>query len=1234
MDPVVPSPARSDRSGPRIPPSSQGAPVQPCHLEIGWPRSDKAAWRSSVRRAVGIGRFRRAGRLLSAAFLGLAVTASAARATAVAAGVNDLVLGFRATAGVGAGSNLEINLGSASPFATATGTVTLSRLVAADLAAVYGASWNTRLGTDLFWGVVGTTGRTAGGPNGQAVSTLWATAIQDGAGASTPWARKVGTLQNNGAVKIEGLYAGAAASLDGSTALPSNAYSAKVDSSTTGSWTIQRGATASAFAFFTPNTQFDSPAPIVPSITTQPAALAVNAGAAASFTVAVSPGNNFAKADLYQIQPGSGAGSLLGTFVLSGAGGLTFVPPPATAAPSTLTYQWRKNGTAIAAATSATYTIAGTQTGDVASYSVTVTSATGTVTSDGAALTVNSSGAPAIVTQPTAQTVAAGATATFTVVGSGTPVPTYQWTKNSTAVPGGTNATLSLSGAQSTDAGTYAVTLTNANGSVTSDAVTLTVTASGAPGTPTITTQPVTQTVPVGSSVSFSVVADATPAPVYQWNKDGSPISGATNATYAIAGAQTADAGNYTVAVSNASGAVTSNPATLTVGAPGSAGAPTITTQPVAPAIALGASVTFVVIAQGTPAPSYQWKKNGVAIPGANQAGYTIGATQAADAGVYTVTVSNTAGSVTSNAAAFSFASGPRIVTPPAAQTAKVGSSVTFTVIASGSPAPFYQWNKDGVPIAGATNSTLALASVRTSDAGSYTVIAANSAGALASGPAVLTVNPPDFSGTYFVSFGPGRGTAALYVRPDNSAVFVAYLLQSRSAIATNFAVGPDGRFVAAGSEVRASGAAVPLAAATEPNQERPLDEARGFALSGQIAGSAVSGRLVGLDENFSGPAEASLGPTQSLAGYYSAGALGTGAGRTYVVVGASGLALVVTASPNAVDGAVASVTAFGQLKATTAAGGEISGQLNLQTKTLAAALVPAGSTTTLSFAGLLDSLVPSSRLRNLSTRGFVAAGGNLTPGFVMKGAGSKQIVIRAVGSALAQFPGISAPLADPKMELIFPLSGGISTVANDDWGGSAALAAAFASVGAFPLPPNSKDAALSVTLANSSTGYTINVAASRAGASGTALVEIYDADPINAPVRLVNVSTLGFAGRGEQALAAGFVIDGNVAKLVLIRAVGPGLSQFPGQSDLLADPQLQVIPSGQPYFVAASNNDWGGTPALKTAFAQAGAFALPDTSRDAAVLVTLQPGAYTVAVSGAGTSTGTVLVEIYDLDP
>ncbi len=164
---------------------------------------------------------------------------------------------------------------------------------------------------------------------------------------------------------------------------------------------------------------------------------------------------------------------------------------------------------------------------------------------------------------------------------------------------------------------------------------------------PAITTQPLGQTVSVGGSVTFSVVATGTAPLGYQWQKDGTNLPGATAASLVLSSVTTADAGVYTVVVTNSAGSVTSTNATLVVNG-NSAVAPSITTQPASQTVSAGANVTFAVVATGTAPLEYQWQKNGADIPGATSAALTLTAVTAAAAGNYRVVVSNGAGSVTS----------------------------------------------------------------------------------------------------------------------------------------------------------------------------------------------------------------------------------------------------------------------------------------------------------------------------------------------------------------------------------------------------------------------------------------------------------------------------------------------------------------------------------------------------------------------------------------------------------
>ena len=271
---------------------------------------------------------------------------------------------------------------------------------------------------------------------------------------------------------------------------------------------------------------------------------------------------------------------------------------------------------------------------------------------------------------------------------------------------------------------------------------------------PTITTQPSAQIVTTGQSATFRVIATGTPAPTYQWRKAAVAITGnatatATTAALTLPSVTANDAGAYDVVVTNAAGTVTSASATLTVNP--IPVAPIITTSPTERTATVGETVTFNVIATGTPTPTYQWRKDGVAIlgnPSATAATLSLSRITSTEAGSYDVVVTNLAGSATSTAATLTVTPlpvAPTINTQPTALSVMVGSTARFTVIATGTPAPTYQWRKSGVPLLGnssSTTATLLLDNITASDAGSYDVVVSNSAGVITSAPARLTVNP------------------------------------------------------------------------------------------------------------------------------------------------------------------------------------------------------------------------------------------------------------------------------------------------------------------------------------------------------------------------------------------------------------------------------------------------------------------------------------------------------------
>ncbi len=266
-------------------------------------------------------------------------------------------------------------------------------------------------------------------------------------------------------------------------------------------------------------------------------------------------------------------------------------------------------------------------------------------------------------------------------------------------------------------------------------------------------------------------------------------------------------------------------------------------------------------------------------------------------------------------------------------------------------------------------------------------------------------------------------------------------------------------------------------------------------------------------------------------------------------------------------------------------------------------------------------------RLVNLSVRTQAGTGDQtLITGFALSGGtGSKNLLVRAVGPTLTAF-NLTGVLADPFVE-IAPL-GSANVATNNNWGGTTALKTAFSSVGAFAFP---NDATLDAALVFSPTPgpYTAKVTGANNG-TGVALVEVYDAGTGNTP-RLTNVSARAQVGTGGDVLIVGFVVNGNVPKKLLIRAVGPTLGVF-GVGGTLLDPVLSVRPLGSENLVA-TNDDWRGTATLKSAFSSVGAFGLsPDSSSDAAIAIELPPGAYTATVSGKNNTTGVALIEVYEL--
>jgi photosystem II stability/assembly factor-like uncharacterized protein len=238
----------------------------------------------------------------------------------------------------------------------------------------------------------------------------------------------------------------------------------------------------------------------------------------------------------------------------------------------TLRYQWRRNDIDLAGAQGSSYTLAAATLADSgASFSVQVSDDNTAVISASAALTVTPGPdvpvilAPAIVAPPTSTSAVVGFTVSFTVTASGTAPLAYQWQRNGIDLPGGTSSRLNWSAALADSGAQFRVVVSNAAGSVTSAFATLAVDAAAV--APTITTEPMAQSVEQGQQVSFSVVAAGTAPLSYQWQRNSTNIAGANAASYITPLlTQAADDGAlYRVIVTNAVDSVTSTEVAVSV---------------------------------------------------------------------------------------------------------------------------------------------------------------------------------------------------------------------------------------------------------------------------------------------------------------------------------------------------------------------------------------------------------------------------------------------------------------------------------------------------------------------------------------------------------------------------------------------------------------------------------------------------------------------------------------------
>ena len=383
-------------------------------------------------------------------------------------------------------------------------------------------------------------------------------------------------------------------------------------------------------------------------------------------------------------------------------------------------------------------------------------------TSNGATLSVTTGPTgPVIATQPASVGVNSGGNATFAVVATGEPAPTYQWKKGGADIPNATTASLALNSVTSGDADSYTVVVTNPISNVTSNAAVLTVYV-----VPAITTQPVAQLVVAGQSATFAVVATGTPEPKYQWKKDGANLAGATTATLTLNSLTVADSGTLTVEVTNAAagglgGTVTSAGALLTVNPV----APVFISTPGSAATAIqGLSFLYgPVLINATPAiftatglpPGL-----GVNAASGNISGVplVIGTLPAS----FTVVLKaeNAAGSDTRTLTLTVNPTPPQI-TSAAAASGQVGTAFAYAIAAENSPTSF---GATGLPPLLTVNPGTGAISGNPTQAGTFSAtISATNAGGTSSQSLTLTISPAPSAPVFSGNASPGGTQGVLF---------------------------------------------------------------------------------------------------------------------------------------------------------------------------------------------------------------------------------------------------------------------------------------------------------------------------------------------------------------------------------------------------------------------------------------------------------------------------------------
>ncbi len=275
----------------------------------------------------------------------------------------------------------------------------------------------------------------------------------------------------------------------------------------------------------------------------------------------------------------------------------------------------------------------------------------------------------------------------------------------------------------------------------------------------------------------------------------------------------------------------------------------------------------------------------------------------------------------------------------------------------------------------------------------------------------------------------------------------------------------------------------------------------------------------------------------------------------------------------------------------------------------------------------------PEATLSNLSARSFVQTGDNvMIGGFIVQGPGTKRVIIRAIGPELSQY-GVPTPMADPTLELHDGTGALIGR--NDNW--QTTIIGGIITHDQVQDIQNSghapRDARESVIIGDLSPGNYTAIVRGVNETTGIALVEVYDIGTDTTSI-LSNISTRSFVQTGDNVMIGGFIVQGTGTKRVIIRAIGPELSQY-GVPTPLADPTLELH-DGTGALIGF-NNDWqhtviGGIITHDQVQDIINSGHAPSDALESAIIADLPTGNYTAIVRAVNIEVGTALVEVYDL--